>query len=97
VFGAPITLDGVTIITMARIGQISLTGGNGGAAGGAGGLHVEPVGVIEMNADGVHLRHDPSATRLILLLLVLVAWSVFSIAHAVRRRAAGQATDRPQA
>jgi uncharacterized spore protein YtfJ len=98
VFGEPVTVEGRTIIPVARVQYMYGFGmGQGpardekptGGGGGGGGVRVNPVGVLEITADGLTFKPVVDVTRLALAGMALAAWNVFWIAltvRAVRRR-----------
>ena len=92
VFGEPVTRGDRTIIPMAAVSTAFGYGGGSSAAegadggGGGGRLAAHPVGVIELNADGVHIHPVVDVTRLVTLLLLVGAWNVFWIVRAIQKR-----------
>ncbi len=91
VFGEPVTRGDRTVIPMAAVVTAFGYGGGSGAAAGANGgggggrLAAHPVGVIELNSDGVHIHSVVDVTRLVTLLLLVGAWNVFWIFRAIQK------------
>ena len=93
VFGEPVTIDGRTVIPMAQVWNSfgfgsgsSLDPADGAGGGGDGWLSARPVGVIYLDADGVHIHNSLDMSRLIVLALLISAWNVFWIVRALRHR-----------
>jgi uncharacterized spore protein YtfJ len=90
VFGEPITRGDRTIIPMAEVsagfGFGLGSGPAGGGSGGGGGKRARPVGVVALDADGVHIHPSVDVTRLATLALLVIAWNVFWIFKTIRQR-----------
>ena len=94
VFGEPITVEGHTIIPVAKIrygfglgmGHGSRPGqdASGEGAGGGGGMTARPVALVEITADGVKVKPIPDVTRLAMMGMALVAWNVFWVTMTIR-------------
>lgn len=104
VFGEPVVAAGRTVIPMASVFSIFGLGGGDApteaASGGGGGgiLRVTPVGVVELDSDGVHVYASPIVSaRIVTTIALVVAWNVFWIAYTIRKIKAGQADTRNRA
>ena len=97
-FGEPVTIEGRTVIPVARVGYaLGMGAGQGpsagaeesdleagaGGAGGAGGTMSSPLGVIEVTSRG--LRVEPVIDRQMVAIasMLVGAWSLFWVARAL--------------
>jgi uncharacterized spore protein YtfJ len=97
VFGEPITRDGLTVIPIARV-RWGFGGGGGRAegppsgpasgSGGGGGVAADPVGYLEIGAEGATFRpiHAPYPSPLFLIASALAAAIVLRALTRVVRR-----------
>ncbi|MGD2179462.1 MAG: spore germination protein GerW family protein [Anaerolineae bacterium] len=96
-FGEPVTVEGRTIIPVARIGYgfgIGVGQGPTGeaeegtvekmdAGGGGGGMAVSPLGVIEVTSKGLRVEPTIDRQRVAMASLLVAAWSAFCLARAL--------------
>jgi uncharacterized spore protein YtfJ len=95
-FGEPVTVEGRTIIPVARVGYgLGMGTGQGPAAeaeegvaekmpaGGGGGMAVSPLGVIEITSEGMRLEPVIDKQKVAIASILVGAWSAFWIGRAL--------------
>jgi uncharacterized spore protein YtfJ len=97
-FGEPVTVEGRTIIPVARVsyglgmgveqgptpeGQEGVAEKTGTARGGGGGMAVSPLAVIEVTAKGTRIEPVIDKQRVAIASMLVGAWSAFWAARAL--------------
>ncbi len=97
-FGQPVTVEGRTVVPVARIGYgLGLGAGQGpiaeaedemleagmGGGGGAGGMISSPLGVIEVTSEGTRVEPVIDRQMVAIVAMLVGAWSAFWIARAL--------------
>jgi uncharacterized spore protein YtfJ len=97
-FGEPVTVEGRTVIPVARIGYgfgIGVGQGPTGeteegtvermgtSGGGGGGITASPLGVIEVTSKGTRIEPVVNKQRVAIASMLVAAWSTFWVARAL--------------
>jgi len=91
-FGDPVTVEGRTVIPVAKIGYgFGMGAGQGPAAeieeeipelesmggGGGGGMSSSPLGVVEVTAEGIRVEPIIDTQKVAIMGMLTAAWSIF--------------------
>lgn len=97
-FGEPVTVEGRTVVPVARVGYgLGMGAGQGptaeaggetpeteiGGGGGAGGMMSSPLGVIEVTSEGTRVKPVIDRQMVAIVAMLVGAWSAFWIARAL--------------
>ena len=91
-FGEPVTVEGRTVIPVARIGYglgvgagqaPTAEGEGGGGSGGGSGLISSPLGVVEVTSQGTRIEPVIDRQKVAVVTMLVGAWAVFWIARAL--------------
>jgi uncharacterized spore protein YtfJ len=96
-FGEPVTVEGRTIIPVARVGYgLGMAVGQGptaegeeestekmGGGGGGGGMAATPLGVIEVTSKGTRIEPVIDKQKVAIASMLVGAWSAFWVARAL--------------
>jgi len=91
-FGEPMTVEGRTVIPVARIGYglgvgagqaPTAEGEGGGSTGGGSGLISSPLGVVEVTSQGTRIEPVIDRQKVAVVTMLVGAWAVFWIARAL--------------
>jgi len=91
-FGEPMTVEGRTVIPVARIGYglgvgagqaPTAEGEGGGSTGGGSGLISSPLGVVEVTSQGTRIEPVIDRQKIAVVTMLVGAWAVFWIARAL--------------
>jgi uncharacterized spore protein YtfJ len=104
-FGEPVTIEGRTVIPVAKVGYgFGAGAGQGpmaeaeegmenaatGGSGGGGGMSSSPLGVVEVTARGTRVEPIMDEQRIAIVGLLVGAWGVFWFARALMAIFGGQ-------
>lgn len=96
-FGEPVTIEGRTVIPIARIGyafglgfgvsepEAEEVGEEGMGAGEGGGAFSHPVGVLEVAEGEVRIRPFVDEQKIAVAGVLLVGWLIFWVAHTLTK------------
>jgi uncharacterized spore protein YtfJ len=97
-FGDPVTIEGRTVIPVAKIGYgFGMGAGQGPAAeieeeipelesmgsGGGGGMSSSPLGVVEVTAEGIRVEPIIDTQKVAIMGMLTAAWSIFWLGRAL--------------